>query len=135
MMKSTLAFLFLHVVLLAAPASASGCSGCPFPCGRVENLTDRDMLYTTDPNPNLGAHHDRCRFWNWYTTWPWSTERREVPCTQKPLPRGSSSGGCSSEIDVDAYTFAYNDYYAGGTLVRTAEWTKIPDTKTATCRK
>ena len=130
-----LILLIIFQSLLVAPSLAGGCSGCPVPCGRVENKTDKKMLFTTNPNPNLDANVGRCRFWNWYETFPWDTENRLVSCTQKPLAANTNKGGCSSKIDVDGYTFPSNDYWVNGIKKTKGVWTKIANTQTTTCHK
>lgn len=127
--------LFLAVTLLSTThVAAGGCNGCSSgPCGRVENNSGRNMLYTTNPNTDLGAHAGRCHFWNWYDT-PWNLDR-VVSCTHQTLANGAGKGGCRERIDVDGFTFASNAYWVFGTRHNAGVWTKITNVQKLVCRK
>ncbi|KAH8669475.1 hypothetical protein BGZ60DRAFT_527957 [Tricladium varicosporioides] len=123
-------FILFAISSLPSATLAENCQKVPgiscYICGRADNSSPWEMLYTTDPveasSCTTGGdpkHPDCCNMYNWNnghgdadTFWH-GAKGKTVPCTYKKLKPNDSVGGntcSSSRIDVDAFTFADHDF-------------------------
>lgn len=106
-------------------------------CGLAINDSDRTLKYSTDIHANPKKGEGLCRIWNGDA----DNKANSVlwGCTQQDLAPGKSKGGNFSGVDVDAVTFANDDYWTnwdGGTTWTKhikGEWTRFESTDTVRC--
>jgi hypothetical protein len=126
-MKSGIAIVITTLLMFLSMSlvSAGDCHSASL-CGEVNNQSSKYMTVTT----SLGSGQHYCNVWNWDGSNPARCEH------EPPLAPGSSMGG--GNVDVDAFTFADDDYtlsFYGGSSSRKTKgvWTKITDIQEATC--
>lgn len=105
------------------PAAAGTCDtiGGTTYCGTVVNNTPWTM--TTTETINTGPNW--CNFANYGSG--------NIRCTQVDLGPWGSRGG-SHPVDVDGFTYNYNDFYMGGVYYTRGVWIKFASNRTIRCR-
>src|SRR4051812_2610671 len=103
-------------LIAPAQAHAGGCIGTI--CGKVNNNT-RFWMRTTE---SWNSGPDRCRE---------AFGGGLYPCYQNPLGPTLLRGG--NGVDVDAFTYPYDDFYWDGYLITRGEWIRIHDGSSIYC--
>ncbi|GAA4949848.1 hypothetical protein GCM10025331_42630 [Actinoplanes utahensis] len=108
--------------MFVAPSSAmaGGCTG-NVGCGSVNNNTRFKM--TTTETWNSGPN--KCAQWRGTTTTTYK-------CTQNDLAPGGLRGGNS--VDVDAFTYNYNDFFWNNNKIKKGQWIRIPGGGNVYCK-